>query len=81
MKVAQALPEALPTSTRGSFKQPPRGERVVVGAGATGVQEGEVLAAGTKAIRCPKCATVFAGPSTRPATVRCPACGTTGNLR
>jgi hypothetical protein len=82
MKVAQTLPDAppAPAPARGTFRQPSR-DRAVVGAGATGVQEGEVLSAGTKAIRCPKCATVFAGPTTRPATVRCPACGTTGNLK
>jgi len=82
MKVAQALPEApsAPAPARGTFRKA-SGDQGVVGAGATGMQEGEVLSAGTKAIRCPKCATVFAGPVTRPATVRCPACGTMGNLK
>jgi len=82
MKVAQALPEMppAPASTRGSFRQSAR-DRTVMGAGSTGMGEGEELSPTTKTIRCPKCATVFPGPASRPATVRCPACGTSGTLR
>jgi len=32
-------------------------------------------------IRCPKCATQFPGPETRPATVLCPNCGTKGVMK
>jgi hypothetical protein len=79
--VSQSLPESLPsTSAKAAFRGPSRGQ-TVVGAGTTGVQEGTVISPEKKAIRCPKCQTVFAGPAARPATVKCPACGTTGNLK
>jgi hypothetical protein len=80
MKVAQALPEGAGASTRGAFRQSAR-DRTVMGAGASGMGEGQDLTPSTKTIRCPKCATVFPGPATRPATVKCPACGTSGTLR
>lgn len=77
-----ALPEGISTKApaKAAFRGPSRGQ-TVVGAGQTGVQEGQVLTAATKSIRCPKCQTVFVGPAARPATVKCPACGTTGTLR
>lgn len=80
--VAEALPEgtAIKAPAKTAFRGPSRGQ-TVVGAGQTGLQEGTVLSPEKKAIRCPKCQTVFAGPAARPATVRCPACGTTGTLR
>jgi hypothetical protein len=79
---ASTLPEGLSTTApaRAAFRGPSRGQ-TVVGAGQTGVQEGQTLSAATKSIRCPKCQTVFVGPAARPATVKCPACGTTGTLR
>ncbi len=79
---ASALPEGLSTTApaRAAFRGPSRGQ-TVVGAGQTGIQEGQVLSAATKSIRCPKCQTVFVGPAARPATVKCPACGTTGTLK
>jgi hypothetical protein len=82
IKVAKALPEGTSTaaSAKSAFRAPPSAQ-TVVGAGATGTKDGETLPSGKKAIRCPKCATVFAGPATRPATVKCPACGTSGTLR
>lgn len=82
IKVAKALPEGTPLTapSKSAFRAPPSAQ-TVVGAGATGTQDGETLASGKKAIRCPKCATVFSGPATRPATVKCPACGTSGTLR
>jgi hypothetical protein len=80
-RIAQSLPEALPTTAaKAAFRGPSRGQSVV-GAGKTGMQEGTVISPEKKAIRCPKCQTVFAGPAARPATVKCPACGTTGNLK
>lgn len=81
-QVAEGLPEgvAVNAAARAAFRGPSRGQ-TVVGAGATGVQEGQVLSAATKSIRCPKCQTVFVGPAARPATVKCPACGTTGTLK
>lgn len=81
-RVAESLPEGTPVrqTARTAFRGPSRGQSVV-GAGQTGLQEGTVLSPEKKAIRCPKCQTVFSGPVTRPATVKCPACGTTGTLR
>jgi hypothetical protein len=78
----QPLPEATraAAATRGAFREPAQAPSVV-GTATTGAKEGELLTPGKKAIRCPKCATVFAGPETRPATVKCPACGTTGVLK
>ena len=81
-QIADALPEGLNTqaASKTAFRGPSRGQ-TVVGAGQTGVQEGQVLTPATKSIRCPKCQTVFVGPAARPATVKCPACGTTGTLK
>jgi len=81
-KLAEALPEgtSVGTPARAAFRGPSRGQ-TVVGAGTTGTQEGTMLGPGKKSIRCPKCQTVFAGPAARPATVKCPACGTTGTLK
>jgi hypothetical protein len=69
-----------PGSARSTFRTPPGGQ-AVVGAADLGAKEGADLAAERKAIRCPKCSTVFPGPATRPATVKCPACGTTGLMK
>jgi hypothetical protein len=81
-KLAGALPEgtAVGAPARAAFRGPSRGQ-TVVGAGTAGTQEGTMLGPGKKSIRCPKCQTVFAGPATRPATVKCPACGTSGTLK
>jgi len=84
--LAARLAEALPDTTqlqkpaRTAFRGPSRGASVV-GAGTAGVQEGAILSPEKKSIRCPKCQTVFVGPAARPATVRCPACGTMGTLK
>lgn len=81
-KLAEALPEgtAVGAPSRTAFRGPSRGQ-TVVGAGTAGTQEGTMLGPGKKSIRCPKCQTVFAGPVARPATVKCPACGTSGTLK
>ena len=81
-QMPDSILDGVPTTApaRAAFRGPSRGQ-TVVGAGETGVQEGQTLSAATKSIRCPKCQTVFVGPAARPATVKCPACGTTGTLR
>ncbi len=69
-----------PGTARVAFRTPP-GQQSVVGAADIGVKEGAQLSPERKAIRCPKCSTVFPGPAKRPATVKCPACGTGGLMK
>lgn len=69
-----------PGSARSTFRTPP-GRRAVVGGAGVGAKEGDEVAPQRKAIRCPKCSTVFPGPETRPAMVKCPACGTGGVMK
>ncbi|HEX9708758.1 MAG TPA: hypothetical protein VGB42_02115 [Candidatus Thermoplasmatota archaeon] len=77
---APPAPPARPGSARSAFRTPPGGQ-AVVGAGDVGAREGAEVGPERKAIRCPKCSTVFPGPATRPATVKCPACGTGGVMK
>jgi hypothetical protein len=69
-----------PGSARSTFRASPGSQRVV-GGGGIGAKEGDEVAPERKAIRCPKCSTVFPGPATRPAMVKCPACGTGGMMK
>lgn len=75
-----AAPGQRPGSARSAFRTPP-GRQAVVGGAGVGAKEGDEVAPKRKAIRCPKCSTVFPGPEKRPATVKCPACGTGGVMK
>ena len=79
-KITPTTPRTPPSVGRTAFARPV-GEQAVVGGAGMGLQEGSDVTPQRKAIRCPKCSTVFPGPLQRPAMVKCPACGTGGMLK